>query len=111
MPPAGSIPGRADTCTTPSMYRVGVPNRLAVHRCVELFVGVHDAGGRGVGQAGCCGGHGDAVGAEGDGQGAHDSSSALAGDIGEQRRGWQGPERVGGDEIRCGRSAGPPCRG
>ena len=46
MPPAGSIPGRADTCTTPSMYRVGVPNRLAVHRCVELFVGVHDAGGR-----------------------------------------------------------------
>src|SRR6266705_3854782 len=25
------------------------PERLAVHRCVELFVGVHDAGGRGVG--------------------------------------------------------------
>ena len=25
------------------------PERLAVHRCIELFVGVHDAGGRGVG--------------------------------------------------------------
>src|SRR5450755_1959377 len=76
------------------------PERLAVNRCVELFVGVHDAGGRGVGEAGCHGGHGDAVGAKGDGQGTHDPDQrTLAGDIGEQRRGWRGPERVGGDEY------------